>query len=346
MFQFMGPGETSWSAPKATVRAAGSIRGSKVKTAAPSAGAVSSLAAVPSTAIVKSAAASASSTAIATTTTPVASPKTNVRKQSDAKKSSPAAGKSGGGSSEGAVQGAASVKGKRKKKGKRVSVEGDSTLSGVKRARSPGVMEEGTEAIARAGVGTSVGTGMETDSLPETSSLVRSPSKGGRPRSKSPAASSASWRGMYWSAGSPTLGSASGGEGGRGAVRSSRAKSGGGLPGIVEGGKSATAHKRFRIKAQKAAEGMAAQAAYEEAKRQRLPPEEAAAKLAAAAVEAAKLAAKTSSIGGNLSKHLIDLKAAEVSGDLPAYMPVCLPVMILSTASNGSIFCNIWVGHI
>lgn len=299
MRQFMGPGETSWSTPKAKVKAAGSIRPSKVKPAITSPDTISSSAA---------AAASASSTA---TTSPVESTKTSIRKQSEAKKSPP----DGGGSSEGA----ASVKGKRKKKEKRVSVEGDSTLSGVKRARSPGVVEEGTEVIADAGAG------METGNLPETPSLVGSPSKGGRPRSKSPAASSASWRGMYWSAGSPTPGSASGGEGGRGVVRSSRAKSGGGFPGIVEAGKSATAHKRFRIKAQKAAEGMAAQAAYEEAKRQRLPPEEAAAKLAAAAVEAAKLAAKTSSIGGNLSKHLIDLKAAEVSGGFfpRTYLPVC-----------------------
>lgn len=299
MRQFIGAGETSRSTSKANVKAAGSNRAPKVKPAITSPGTVSFAAA---------AAASAS---------PVVSTKTNVRKKSEAKKSSAAVGMFEGSVSN---EGAGSVKGKRKKKEKRVSVEGGSVLSGVKRARSPGVVEEGAEAIVEAG------TGMDTESLPETPSMVGFPSKGGRPRSKSPAASGTSWRGMYWSAGTPTPGSASGREGGRGAVRSSRAKSGGGFPGIVEAGKSATAHKRFRIKAQKAAEGMAAQAAYEEAKRQRLPPEEAAAKLAAAAVEAAKLAAKTSSIGGNLSKHLIDLKAAEVSNGLPAYyLSVCLP---------------------
>ena len=80
-----------------------------------------------------------------------------------------------------------------------------------------------------------------------------------------------------------------------------------------DSGMSVTAQRRFKIKAKKAAEGMAAQAAYERAKRQKLPPEEAARRLAEAAAEAAEAAGKSSSIGGNLSRHLSDLKAAEVS---------------------------------
>ena len=75
---------------------------------------------------------------------------------------------------------------------------------------------------------------------------------------------------------------------------------------------SVSAEKRVRIKSRKAAAAMSAQRAYDKARKDNVPPAEAAEKLAVAAAAAAEAAGMSAWIGANPARQLYDKKAAEV----------------------------------